>query len=82
LVVEKLKDYKDAFDFSKMIEYAKRYNVTVQRNLGFLLDSVGVSTEALYQITKQKTGSWSKMHSKAKNFNAKWRLYYDSGVTH
>ena len=82
LIFEKLKEHKDAFKFSKMIEYAKAYNLTTQRNLGFLLDAVDVSTEALYEITSKKKTGFSKMHAKAKTFNAKWRLYYDPGVTH
>ncbi len=80
LVFETLKEHKNAFDFSKMINYAKGYNLTVQRNLGFLLDAVGVSTDALYEITRKKKTGFSKMHVKAKAFNGKWRLYYDHGV--
>ncbi len=80
MVFEKLKEHKDAFDFSKMIHYAKAYNLTVQRNLGFLLDAAGVSTDALYEITGKKKVGFSKMHAKAKVFNAKWRLYYGHGV--
>ncbi len=68
------------FDFSKMIEYAKAYNLTIQRNLGFLLDAVGVSTDVLYEIAHTKMTGFSKMHGNAKTFNAKWRLYYDPGV--
>ncbi len=80
LVLEKLKEHKDAFEFSKMIDYAKAYNLTTQRILGFLLDSVGASTDALHEIVRRKKGSFSKMHAKAKTFNAKWRLYYDAGI--
>lgn len=80
LVVEKLKEHKAKFDFAKMIEYAKTYNLTVQRNLGFLLDTVGVSTDALYQTASKKKVGFSKMNRNAETFNAKWRLYYDAGV--
>jgi predicted transcriptional regulator of viral defense system len=80
MVFEKLKEHKDAFDFSKMINYAKAYNLTTQRNLGFLLDAVGVSTGALHEIARKKRTGFSKMHRTAKTFNAKWRLYYDHGV--
>jgi predicted transcriptional regulator of viral defense system len=82
LVFEKLKEHKDAFDFSKMTDYAKTHNLTIQRNLGFLLDAVGVSTDNLYEIVRKKKTGFSKMHANAKTFNAKWRLYYDPGVTH
>jgi hypothetical protein len=74
------KEHKAAFDFSKMIEYAKAYNLTIQRNLGFLLDAVGVSTDALREITRKNMTGFSRMHGNAKTFNAKWRLYYDPGV--
>jgi len=81
LVFEKMREHKDAFDFSKMIAYAKVYSLTIQRTLGFLLDSIGVSTDAVYEIASKKTG-FSKTHAKARVFNAKWRLYHDHGVTH
>jgi predicted transcriptional regulator of viral defense system len=80
LVFEKLKEHKGSFDFSKMIEYAKAYNLTIQCNLGFLLDAVGVSTDVLYEIARKKMTGFSKMYRNAKTFNAKWRLYYDAGV--
>lgn len=80
LVFEKLNEHKATFDFSKMIEYAKAYNLTIQRNLGFLLDAAGVSTDALHEITRKNMTGFSKMHGNAKTFNAKWRLYYDPGV--
>jgi len=80
LVLEKLKEHKGAFDFTKMIGYAKEYNLTIQRNLGFMLDAIGVSTEALYEIARKKRTGFSKMHVSAKTFNAKWRLYYDPGI--
>jgi predicted transcriptional regulator of viral defense system len=80
LVFEKLREHKGTFNFLKMIQYAKSYNLTTQRNLGFLLDAVGVSSEALYEITRRKKTGFSKMHAKAKEFNAKWRLYCDHGV--
>jgi predicted transcriptional regulator of viral defense system len=81
LVYEKLKEYREAFDFTKMINYAKVYNLTTQRNLGFLLDAIGVSTDALYEIASRNKRGFSNMHAKAKTFNAKWRLYYDPGIS-
>lgn len=80
LIVEKLREYQNKFDFTKMIEYAKAYNITVQRNLGFLLDSIGVFCDPLYEIARSNRKGFSKMHPGAKTFNAKWRLYYDPGI--
>lgn len=63
-----------------MTEYAKAYGITVQRNLGFLLDSIGVSSEPLYEIARSNRKGFSKMHPGAKTFSAKWRLHYDPGI--
>ncbi len=74
LVLEKMKEHKDVFDFSKMIRCAKSYSLTIRRNLGFLLDAIGVSSDALYEIATRNRRGFSNMHAKAKTFNAKWRL--------
>jgi predicted transcriptional regulator of viral defense system len=80
LVVEKLREYQSNFDFSKMIDFSKAYTITVQRNLGFLLDTIGVSSDVLYEIARSNRKGFSRMHPGAKSFNAKWRLYYDPGI--
>lgn len=80
LIVEKLREYKHDFDFSKMTDYAKAYNITTVRKLGFLFDTIGVSSEALEEIARENKTGFSKIHAQAKTFNAKWRLYYDPRV--
>jgi hypothetical protein len=80
LVVEKLREYQSKLDFPKMIDFAKAYTITVQRNLGFLLDTIGISSDALHEIARSNRKSFSKMHAGVKAFNAKWRLYYDPGI--
>jgi hypothetical protein len=75
-----LREYESTFDFAKMIECAKAYSITVQRNLGFLLDIIGVSSDALHEIARGNRKGFSKMHPGATTFNAKWRLYYDPGI--
>ena len=80
LVVEKLREYQSKFDFAKMVEFAKAYNITVQRNIGFLLDTIGVSSDALHEIARGNRKGFSKTYPGAKTFNAKWRLYYDPGI--
>jgi predicted transcriptional regulator of viral defense system len=80
LVLEKLREYKDDFNFSKMTDYAQTYNLTTIRNLGFLFDTIGVSSDALYEIAHRNRKGFSKMHAHARTFNAKWRLYYDPRV--
>jgi predicted transcriptional regulator of viral defense system len=80
LILEKLRDYKHVFDFSKMVDYAKTYNLTTLRNLGFLFDTIDVSSDALYELAHRNMRGFSKMHAHASTFNAKWRLYYDPRV--
>jgi len=79
LIWEKLNEYRRNFDFNKLIRYAKRFNDTIIRQVGFLLDKLGVETEDLYQIIKGKN-SYSIMTHGSSQFNGKWRLYYDHKI--
>jgi predicted transcriptional regulator of viral defense system len=79
LVWETLKEHKDDFDFDLLKKYAKKFNLTVLRKIGFFLDHLGVDTEVLASIVKGNTG-YSKMTSQSHNFDAKWRLYFDNTI--
>jgi predicted transcriptional regulator of viral defense system len=80
LIVEKLREHKNDFDFAKIADYAKAYNLATVRNLGFLFDTIGISSDALREVVDKNRGGFSRMHAQAKTFNAKWRLYYDPRV--
>jgi len=77
IVLEKLRDYKHSLDFQKLKEYAKRYSLSMVREIGFLLDQIDVNTADLY-TARIKENSYSKISREAQTFNAKWRLYYDN----
>ncbi len=79
LIWEKLNEYKRDFDFKKLIEYTKRFNNTIVRQVGLLLDKLGVESEDLYQIIKGKN-SYSMMTHDSNQFNSKWRLYCDHKI--
>lgn len=79
IIWEKLNEYKRNFDFRKLIKYAKKSNDTIVRQVGFLLDKLGVETEDLHQIIKGKN-SYSIMTHYSNQFNSKWRLYYDHKI--
>lgn len=79
LVWEKLSRYKETIDFSRLIKYALNFNLDVIRQSGFFLDKIGVDTALLYRKIKGKTG-YSRMTRDAAEFNAKWRLYFESIV--
>jgi predicted transcriptional regulator of viral defense system len=80
IVLEKLQDYKHEIDFNKLQDYAKRYGTGMVRKVGFLLDSIDVNSEKLYNKKEVKKNSFSKFDADAHDFNAKWRVYYDTTI--
>lgn len=77
LVLEKLREYKHRLDFKKLKDYAQRYNLSMVRRVGFLLDQVEIDTSDLFSQVKGKKNSYNKLTQGSTAFNAKWRLYYD-----
>lgn len=80
LVREKLAEGRDGIDHDRLVSYAKRFPVTVQRRLGFLLDLAGASTDGLYQMVKKSPG-YGRLTRASDRFNAKWRIYYEDRFT-
>lgn len=78
LVLEKLREYKDNFNWERLNDLSQKQSATVQRILGFILDKVSVNSDYLYKMTEKKKGRSSYMTNDSKSFNAKWRLYYHS----
>jgi predicted transcriptional regulator of viral defense system len=79
LVWEKLSEYRNIIDFSKLISYTLKFNLKVIRQTGFFLDLLEIDTRKLHEKVNGKN-SYSRMSSSATKFNAKWRLYFDSDV--
>jgi predicted transcriptional regulator of viral defense system len=79
LVWEKLSTYRRTLDFKLLKQYAGKFNLDVIRQAGFFLDRLGVDTSDLLKIVSGKT-SYSKMTKESKDFNAKWRLYFDHSI--
>jgi predicted transcriptional regulator of viral defense system len=80
LVIEKLREYQDQFDFNKLKEYSIKYSLGMVRKTGFLLDQIGVDTSELFSQNQVKKNSFTKLTQDAEQFNAKWRLYYDPHI--
>lgn len=80
LMLEKLTNHKNDFDFKKMQNYALRYNKTTQRKIGFLLDEIGVDTQKLSSEVNSKNTGYSYFSKDSKKFNSKWRIYYDHRI--
>lgn len=75
LVLEKLKENREAFDARRLDELSKKQPLSAQRVLGFILDKAGIDSGGLCARLKNKKG-YSKMTADSHFFNAKWRLYY------
>ena len=78
MVLEKLRDYQHQLDFAKLENHAAKYGVGIVRLLGFLLDQLDIDTTSLLRNAKVHGNTYNKMTSKSSEFNAKWRLYYDT----
>ena len=76
LIWEKLSEYKRDFDFDLMKEHAKKFNLSVIRQVGFFLDRLNIDTEDLHKLIARKN-NYGKMTKDCTDFDAKWRLYFD-----
>lgn len=79
LVFEKLRDHHQKLDIQKLLGYALRSGVTIQRKIGFMLDELKIDSNLLYNAVKNNRGA-SHLTKDSKTFNAKWRLYYDDRI--
>jgi len=79
LVWSTLVKYKRNFDFSLMKMYSKKFNLNVIRQTGFFLENLGIDAENLAKIVSGKT-SYGRMTRESRDYNAKWRLYFDRSV--
>lgn len=77
MVLEKIREYRDSLDMNKLIFFAKRDTLTVQRILGFVLDIFGIDTTELSHAVENKRG-YSRMTCDQEHsyYNAKWHVYY------
>lgn len=79
LVLEKIRNHTDEINFEILRKSALKFNVSVQRKLGFLLDQLNLETnELLLNVSKHK--GFSRLTKGSNKFNAKWRLYYDDRI--
>ena len=79
LIWEKFSEYRRTLDFDLLKQYARKFNLGVIRQVGFFLDRLGVDTSDLIKIVSGKT-SYSRMAKESKDFDAKWRLYFDRSI--
>ena len=76
IVLEKLREYKNKFNLELLNKFCGKHSLTVKRIMGFLFDKLKIDSTYLYALTKGKK-STSFINKDFKQFNAKWRLYYN-----
>jgi predicted transcriptional regulator of viral defense system len=76
LVLEKLREYRNDFDWERLNKLSQKQSATVQRILGFLLDKAGIDSAYLLKLIEKSKGGSGYMTNDSDLFNAKWRLYY------
>jgi predicted transcriptional regulator of viral defense system len=75
MVLEKLRDSGDAFDWQRLADLLDGESLTTQRIMGFLMERAGRDAAALARRAKGK--SWrSRMTAESQHYDAKWHLYY------
>jgi predicted transcriptional regulator of viral defense system len=79
LVWEKLKENKDNINMALLKEYAEKFTFDVIRQVGFFLDRLNIETDDLKKLVKNK-GGYSKMTKNSREFDSKWRLYFENSV--
>jgi predicted transcriptional regulator of viral defense system len=75
LILEKLREHKDNFNFERLYEFSKNQTVTSKRILGFLLDRAGLDSANIYSQVRGERGI-SRMLIDSRLYDSKWRLYY------
>jgi predicted transcriptional regulator of viral defense system len=78
LVFEKLSNYTQEIDYNKLGNYLKQFSQITIKTFGLFLDNIQKDTSELEKMINQK--STSRLFTSSKEFNNKWRLYYDSVI--
>jgi predicted transcriptional regulator of viral defense system len=79
LIWEIMKEHKKNIDFIRFTDYAGRFGIDIIRQAGFVMEKIGLNADKLLEKSKTHKGS-SRMTKDSKDFNARWRLYYDAKV--
>ena len=79
LVFEKLREHNDILNINLLQEYVLKTDISLQRKFGFLLDQLNMDSVNIYQNVKGHKGL-ARFTRESKNFNAKWRVYYDDRI--
>lgn len=77
LVLEKLREYQHIIEFQRLVDYGLKANLTTRRILGFLMDLVGLDSNALLASVAEGQSVSSISKSDNNTYNHKWKLYYD-----
>jgi predicted transcriptional regulator of viral defense system len=77
LVIEKLLAYQNDLDIALFNSYISKFSSTTIKIFGLIFDLVGINSDHLYKLVKSRHSThW--MLPGDKQFNARWRLYYNA----
>lgn len=80
LVIEKLQEHKQDFDFKLLVGYLQSFSQATVKTFGLIFDLLGIDSLSIHSLTQKSTKtkySTHRMIAGDRKFNAKWRLYYD-----
>jgi predicted transcriptional regulator of viral defense system len=80
LVLEKIRETRDVINSGKLNEYAALYSISTKRRLGYLMDICHLDSDSLHKQVLKAAG-YAKLTKDSKQFNAKWRIYYENRFT-
>lgn len=80
LVLEKFIEARDVINSVRLTDYAALYSVSTQRRLGYLMDISNLDSDSLHKQVLKAAG-YAKLTKDSKQFNAKWRIYYENRFT-
>ena len=75
-VIEKIRDYKEEIDLEKLVQYLAKSTVSTIKIFGFIFDILKINSGDIYKLV-QCNRTLVRIDSKSKDFNSKWRIYYN-----
>lgn len=79
-VLEILSENQHNVDVERLTDYLLRSNLTTQRLFGLIFDTLDVAYDQKLVESARSSPASSQVDGDGKEYNAKWRLYYDPGM--
>jgi predicted transcriptional regulator of viral defense system len=77
LVLEKLQAYRNDIFHQTLVKFSLKANLTTKRIMGFLMECADFDSSQLHNSVKNRQSVSTITKSKNRQYNHKWKLYYD-----